>query len=354
MAEQIEKIKLSNGDSYKLAEYDYLLPAELIAQEPLTERDRSRLLVFRRKNRDLEHSFFYELPSFLREGDLLVLNNTRVIPARLIGRKPGTGGKIEVFLLRKLADGRWETLVRPGRRALPGSSIILDGLEAVVEEIVDNGHRIISFGGNRPLESILHLIGKVPLPPYIKKDLDNPESYQTVYSKIEGSVAAPTAGFHFTEDLFKQLIKRNIRWVFLTLHIGAATFQPVKTDDIREHVMHVENYTISAEAAEEVNRTRDRGGRVIAVGTSSCRAMESNVDEKGRLLQGEGRTDLFIYPGYSFRITDALLTNFHLPRSTLLMLVSAFAGKNEVMQIYHEAVQKRYRFYSFGDAMLVL
>lgn len=219
---------------------------------------------------------------------------------------------------------------------------------------MDSGHRLIYFKGERQLENSPDLIGKVPLPPYIKKELKDPESYQTVYSEIEGSVAAPTAGFHFTEDLFEKLKYKGVNWVTLTLHIGAATFKPVKSDDIREHRMHMEYYTIPSVTAREINRTGNRGGRVIAVGTSSCRAMESLVDEKGQLLQGKGQTGLFIYPGYSFRITDALLTNFHLPRSTLLMLVSAFMGRDEVMHLYQEAILKRYRFYSFGDAMLIL
>jgi S-adenosylmethionine:tRNA ribosyltransferase-isomerase len=354
VADQIKKTTSSHDSLYSLAQYDYLLPSELIAQEPLTDRDQSRLLVYRRKSGHIEHSTFQQLPAFLEEGDLLVLNNTRVIPARLIGKKPDTGGKVEIFLLNKHADGRWEALVKPGRRALPGSTVVFDGLEGVIEKILDSGHRLVYFKEEKQLENTLNLVGKVPLPPYIKKELKDPESYQTVYSEIEGSVAAPTAGFHFTRDLFEKLEYRGVSRVFLTLHIGAATFKPVKSDDIRDHEMHMEYYTIPSDAAREINRTGDRGGRVIAVGTSSCRAMESLVDEKGQLGEGKGQTDLFIYPGYSFQITDALLTNFHLPRSTLLMLVSAFMGRDEVMRLYQEAILKRYRFYSFGDAMLIL
>lgn len=337
-------------------DFIYHLPAELIAQEPLPQRDHSRLLVLHCKTGTLEHHYFYDLPSLLEPGDLLVLNDTRVLPARLFGRKKG-GGRVEILLLRSLDEYTWEIICSPGKRALPGTRLIFGGgrLEAEILEVLNSGNRIISFKtyGNS-LYPLLNELGKVPLPPYIKKELQDGERYQTVYSRQKGSAAAPTAGLHFTPLTFENLRKHEIDWVFLTLHIGLGTFRPVKTQFVEDHQMHSEYYAISGAAAEKINRAKKAGRRVIAVGTTCCRVLETQCDEKGLLREGQGETNIFIYPGYQIKATDALLTNFHLPRSTLLMLVATFAGRETILRAYNEAVQLKYRFYSFGDCMLLI
>ncbi len=349
--------QLTSNSEYNLEEFDYELPTELIAQEPLHKRDQSRLLVYHRESGISEHRFFYELPEILKQDDFLVFNNTRVIPARLEGKRKNTGGKMEVLLLRR-ADGpnTWEAMVKPARKAPPGEVIVFDReITGKVESSSEHsGHKIISFDTSSSLEEVLPDIGKTPLPPYIKKEIDHPEKYQTVYSQVEGSVAAPTAGFHFTFELMEQLKEKGIDWTFITLHVGPGTFQQVNTTDIREHVMHSEYYNITAESAQKINQALNNRRRVIAVGTTSCRVLESTVDAEGLVSAGKGWTDLFIYPGFPFRAIDGLLTNFHLPRTSLFMLVCALAGKDETMGLYNEAIQKRYRFYSFGDAMLIL
>ncbi len=340
----------------KTDDFFYCLPAELIAQEPLPQRDHSRLMLLHRKTGAREHHFFYEMPSLLQPGDLLVLNDTRVLPARLFGNKK-SGGRIEILLLRPFDEFSWEALCSPGKRTRPGTCLYFgEGqLEAEILDVLPSGNRVIFFKTNgNPLDAILNDLGKVPLPPYIKKELQNGERYQTVYARNRGSAAAPTAGLHFTPSIFKDLQNHGIDWVFLTLHIGLGTFRPVKTQYLHEHQMHSEYYNISAAAVEKINKTKKAGCRVIAVGTTCCRVLETQSDEKGFLREGEGETNIFIYPGYNFKATDALLTNFHLPRSTLLMLVSAFSGRENTLRAYNEAAKLKYRFYSFGDCMLLL
>lgn len=343
---------------YKLRtdQFDYELPPQLIAQEPLKERDSSRLLVLNRRDGHLEHSSFKMLPGYLEEGDLLILNNTRVFPARLIGKRKDTGGRVEILLLRRLEDARWEVLCSPGKRALPGTELFFgDGvLEAQVLEKTEPGGRVIVFRAEEPLDDVLHKLGQVPLPPYIKKQLHDHERYQTVYASKEGSAAAPTAGLHFTPALFKELEERGIETADLTLHIGVGTFRPVKNDYIQDHIMHSEYYELSASAAQKINSTREKGKKIAAVGTTCCRVLETLSDEHGEIREGWGETDLFIYPGYRFKTVNALITNFHLPRSTLLMLVSAFAGRENTLKAYNNAVEEGYRFFSFGDSMLIL
>lgn len=339
----------------RLSDFDYELPPELIAQEPAPERDRSRMLVLRRSTGKLEHSVFNRLPDYLRRGDLLVMNDTRVIPARLLGRRAAGGGAVELLLLYRLGNGRWTAMVRPGRRLKPGTVVELnEGFTAAVCDYAPGGQRVIEFTGPEPFEQALPRLGRVPLPPYIQSELKEPSRYQTVYASADGSSAAPTAGLHFTPDIFNRLREKGIDWVFITLHIGPGTFQPVKAEDIRAHKMHSEYYRLGGESAQRVNEARRRGGRIVAVGTTACRVLETAADESGIVAPREGWTDLFIYPGYTFRAVDILLTNFHLPRSTLLMLVSAFGGHDPVMKAYREAVGERYRFYSFGDCMLLL
>lgn len=339
----------------RLSDFDYDLPAELIAQEPLSDRDRSRMLVLRRGAGSLEHSTFNRITQCLRRGDLLVLNNTRVIPARLLGRRPEGGGEVELLLLHRLEGSRWTAMVRPGRKLKPGSVVQFgEGLQATIAEHAGEGQRVVEFSGPQPFEQVLNRLGKVPLPPYIKAELQDPSLYQTIYAAEDGSAAAPTAGFHFTPAVFNALREVEIGWTFITLHIGPGTFQPVKVNDVRAHTMHREYFRLAAETARRINETKRQGGRVVAVGTTACRVLETAAAPDGTVREQEGWTDLFIYPGYSFRAVDILLTNFHLPRSTLLMLVSAFAGHTLVMQAYREAVRERYRFYSFGDCMLVL
>ncbi len=339
----------------KTSDFYYDLPEELIAQDPLEDRSSSRLLVLDRKAGEREHRVFRELVEFLNPGDCLVVNNTRVIPARLMGVKEGTGAGIEVLLLKRCEDNVWETLVKPGKKARPGARISFgDGLlVGEVLEVVEEGNRRIRFTYEGIFEEILDRLGQMPLPPYITHQLKDKNRYQTVYAKHEGSAAAPTAGLHFTPELLKEIEDKGVRLAHVTLHVGLGTFRPVKVEDVTQHHMHSEFYMIEEEQAKLINETRAAGGRVICVGTTSCRTLESAADEKGILHAGSGWTDIFIYPGYRFKLMDALITNFHLPESTLLMLVSAFAGKEQVMAAYKEAVEEKYRFFSFGDAMLI-
>lgn len=339
----------------KTSDFYYDLPEELIAQDPLEDRSSSRLLVLDRKTGEREHGVFRELVEFLNPGDCLVVNNTRVIPARLMGVKEGTGAGIEVLLLKRCEDNVWETLVKPGKKARPGARISFgDGLlVGEVLEVVEEGNRRIRFTYEGIFEEILDQLGQMPLPPYITHQLKDKNRYQTVYARHEGSAAAPTAGLHFTPELLKRIEDKGVKLAHVTLHVGLGTFRPVKVEDVTQHHMHSEFYMIEEEQAKLINETRAAGGRVICVGTTSCRTLESAADEAGVLHAGSGWTDIFIYPGYRFKIMDALITNFHLPESTLLMLVSAFAGKERVMAAYKEAVEERYRFFSFGDAMYI-
>ncbi|GFN23194.1 tRNA preQ1(34) S-adenosylmethionine ribosyltransferase-isomerase QueA [Thermanaeromonas sp. C210] len=340
----------------RVEEFDYYLPPELIAQEPVEPRDSSRLLVLHRRDGRLEHRRFYDLPQYLEKGDILVLNDTRVIPARLFGRKAGTGGRVEVLLLSPLGGDRWETLVRPGRRVPPGTRLIFGQgeLEARVLSTTDEGGRVLEFAYRGSWEDILARLGRVPLPPYIRRELPDPERYQTVYARHPGSAAAPTAGLHFTPRLLEKIREKGVEVASILLHVGLGTFRPVKEETVEKHRMHAEYYIVLPETAEAINKARARGGRVVAVGTTVVRTLETVATPEGRISPGEGYTDLFIYPGYSFKAVDCLITNFHLPRSTLLMLVSAFAGREKILQAYRVAVEEGYRFFSFGDAMLIL
>lgn len=340
----------------KLEDFDYLLPQELIAQEPVEPRDSSRLLVLKRESGKLQHRVFRDIVDFLRPGDLLVLNDTRVIPARLFGRREDTGGVIEVLLLTRKTFDTWEVLTKPGRKAKPGRRFIFgDGeLKSEVIDIAESGNRIMRFFFDGTFENILERLGNIPLPPYIKREIGDTERYQTVYSKELGSVAAPTAGLHFTTELFSALHNMDVQIVSVTLHVGLGTFRPVHVETIEEHRMHSEYFRVSDDAAHIINTAKKEGRRIIAVGTTSVRILETAADPVGRLTSGEGWTDIFIYPGYEFRCVDALITNFHLPKSTLLMLVSAFAGRGKVLNAYKEAIYTGYRFFSFGDAMLIV
>ena len=331
------------------------LPEELIAQDPLTDRSSSRLLVLDKESGRVEHHIFKDIIHYLEPGDCLVLNNTKVIPARLIGHKEDTGAAIEVLLLKHLEDGTWETLVKPGKKARPGARIVFgDGLlTAEVEDIMEEGNRKIRFEYEGVFEEILDQLGEMPLPPYITHKLQDKNRYQTAYAKYEGSAAAPTAGLHFTPELLDALEKKGVKLAYVTLHVGLGTFRPVKEDNLLNHHMHTEYYQVSAEAAEMINSTKARGNRVICVGTTSCRTIESAADEKGHLEESSGDTSIFIYPGYQFKVLDGLITNFHLPESTLVMLVSALAGREHVLAAYEEAIKERYRFFSFGDAMFI-
>ena len=340
----------------KLNDFSYELPEKLIAQSPIEKRDLSRLLVLNRDSDTLEHKHFIDLPDFLEAGDCLVINNTKVIPARLLGEKEKTGGKIEFVLLKRLEKDIWEIILKPGRIAKPGSRFIFgEGLlKAEILEIVEEGNRIVKFYYDGVFEEILDKVGIMPLPPYIHASLEDKERYQTIYSRIDGSAAAPTAGLHFTPAVFEMLAQKGVKIAEVTLHVGLGTFRPVKTENILEHHMHKEAYSITPEACKIINQAKEDGKRVVAVGTTSVRVLETSSDENGRVLPGSGETDIFIYPGYTFKVIDALVTNFHLPESTLIMLVSAFAGKDRIMQAYHEAIKEEYRFFSFGDAMLIL
>lgn len=336
-------------------DFYYDLPQELIAQTPLDDRSASRLMVLDRESGKISHEHFYDICSHLKRGDCLVMNNTRVIPARLYGSKEGTGGKIEFLLLRRLELDKWEVILRPGKKAKPGSRFEFGGglLRAEILEVIEDGNRIVRFEYDGVWEEILDKLGEMPLPPYIKEKLSDKERYQTVYSKIEGSAAAPTAGLHFTNELLKKIEDMGVETAYLTLHVGLGTFRPVSVDNVEEHIMHSEFYQISAETAEKINRTRESGGRIIAVGTTSVRTLETVADRDGRMRAASGETSIFIYPGYKFKAVDALITNFHLPESTLVMLVSAFAGKENIFNAYNTAVREKYRFFSFGDAMLI-
>ena len=340
----------------KTSDFYYDLPEELIAQDPLEDRSSSRLLVLDKKTGKTEHHVFREITNYLNPGDCLVLNDTKVIPARLIGVKEETGAKIEVLLLKRGADDVWETLVKPGKKARPGARISFgDGLlVGEVMEVVEEGNRLIHFEYDGIFEEILDQLGEMPLPPYITHKLKDKNRYQTVYAKNEGSAAAPTAGLHFTPELLEKVKEMGVNIAHVTLHVGLGTFRPVKVDDVEKHHMHSEFYIVEEDQAKLINDTKKNGGRVISVGTTSCRTLESATDENGILQAGSGWTEIFIYPGYHFKMIDGLITNFHLPESTLLMLVSALAGKEHIMAAYEEAVKERYRFFSFGDAMLIL
>ena len=337
----------------KKSDFDFDLPEELIAQTPLERRDSSRLMHLNRVTGEVEHRHFYELPSLLREGDCLVLNDSRVLPARLLGVR-GSGGSVELVLLRDLGEGRWECLSRPGRKTKPGTELSFGNgeLTAEVESVTDGGNRIIRFHYEGIFLEVLEKLGRMPLPPYIKAELQDPERYQTVYSRETGSAAAPTAGLHFTRELLSEIEARGVKIAYVTLHVGLGTFRPVKEEEIEDHPMHAEFCVVPEETAELVNETKRRGGRIVAVGTTSCRTLES-FNENGLLKPCSGWTSIFIYPGYRFRCIDALVTNFHLPESTLIMLVSALAGRENVLNAYRIAVEERYRFFSFGDAMLI-
>ena len=336
------------------SDFYFDLPEELIAQTPLERRDSSRLLHLDKTTGELEHRHFYDLLDYLREGDCMVFNDSRVLPARLIGTRP-TGGSVELVLLRDLGEGRWECLSRPGRKTRPGTEILFGNgeLKATVESVAEGGNRIVRFDYEGIFLEVLERLGKMPLPPYIKEELQDSEGYQTVYSREIGSAAAPTAGLHFTKELMEKIAAKGVKLCYVTLHVGLGTFRPVKAEEIEDHEMHSEFCIIPEETARIVSETKKNGGRVIAVGTTSCRTLESFAREDGSLPATSGWTNIFIYPGYTFKCIDALVTNFHLPESTLIMLVSALAGREHVLHAYEEAVKERYRFFSFGDAMFI-
>ena len=340
----------------KTSDFDYHLPEELIAQTPMEPRDHSRLLVYNRADQSMQHLHFYDLPRFLRKGDVLVINETKVIPARLLGEKEDTGVPVELLLLKRLERDVWEALVRPGRRLKPGAICTFGGglLKAEIIETAEDGGRKVRFHYNGVFEEILDQLGQMPLPPYIHEKLQDQTRYQTVYAREEGSAAAPTAGLHFTPDLMERIRSRGVEIVPVVLHVGLGTFRPVKVEDVSQHHMHVEHYEVSPEAARRINQARANGGRCICVGTTSVRTLETVTGEDGLVKAQSGDTGIFIMPGYTFHATDALITNFHLPQSTLLMLISALMGREEALRVYEEAVRQRYRFFSFGDAMLIL
>ncbi len=340
----------------KTSDFDYVLPEELIAQTPAEPRDHSRLLVYDRADKSIQHLHFYDLPRFLRAGDALVLNETKVIPARLLGVKEQTGVPVEFLLLKRLDRDDWEALVRPGRRLMPGTTCSFgDGLlRAEIVSGAPDGGRIVRFHYDGVFEELLDRLGQMPLPPYIHEKLADRSRYQTVYAKQEGSAAAPTAGLHFTPELLESIKTMGVSVIPVLLHVGLGTFRPVKAEDVSEHHMHVEHYEVTPEAAEAINRTRAAGGRAICIGTTSVRTLETASEEDGRVIAGSGDTGIFITPGYRFKAVDALVTNFHLPQSTLLMLVSALMGRVEALRVYNTAVAEKYRFFSFGDAMLIL
>lgn len=338
----------------KTEDFYYNLPEELIAQHPLKNRSDSRLMLLNKDNGEIEHKHFYDIINYLNPGDVLVLNNTKVMPARLFGHREGKNEKIEVLLLKQKEDDIWECLTKPGKKTKIGSKIIFsDKLKAEVVDISEDGSRYIKFFYDGIFNEILDELGEMPLPPYIKEKLEDKSRYQTIYSKVEGSAAAPTAGLHFTEKLLEEIKNKGIDIVYLTLHIGLGTFRPVKADRIEDHQMHSEYYILSEDAAKRINKARENGNRVIAVGTTSVRTLESIADDDGKLSEKSGWTDIFIYPGYKFKAVDALITNFHLPESTLVMLVSAFASKEKILNAYNEAIKEKYRFFSFGDAMFI-
>lgn len=339
----------------KKSDFFFELPEELIAQDPLEDRSSSRLLVLDRHTGEMSHHIFREIVDYLKPGDCLVLNNTKVIPARLLGEREGTGAHVEVLLLKRREGDVWETLVRPGKRCRPGNRLVFgDGLlRAEILETVEEGNRLVHFEYDGIFEEVLDKLGEMPLPPYITHKLQDKNRYQTVYAKYDGSAAAPTAGLHFTRELLKQIEDMGVGIAYVTLHVGLGTFRPVKEENLLNHHMHSEYYQVTEEAARMINQTKQSGGRVICVGTTSCRTIESASDESGRVKPGCGNTEIFIYPGYRFKVLDGLITNFHLPESTLVMLVSALAGRENVLAAYEEAIKERYRFFSFGDAMFV-
>ena len=338
----------------KTQDFWYDLPEELIAQTPLLKRDTSRLMVLDKNTGEVTHKYFYDILEYLHPGDCLVMNDSRVLPARLLGHRP-TGGAVELLLLRDLGDKKWECLAKPGRKLLEGQQVIFGNgeLTAVVRKVCDDGNRIVEFFYDGIFLEVLERLGKMPLPPYIKAELQDQERYQTVYSREVGSAAAPTAGLHFTEELLEKIRQKGIRTAFVTLHVGLGTFRPVKVEDVHSHHMHSELCMLGEETAKILNETKKNGGRIICVGTTSCRTLESLVNEDGTFEPKSRWTDIFIYPGYTFKAMNALITNFHLPESTLVMLVSAFAGRENVLNAYTKAVAEKYRFFSFGDAMFI-
>ncbi len=340
----------------KLSTFDYELPPELIAQTPLEDRSSSRLMSIDRKAGEIKHDSFKNIKNYLKAGDCLVLNNTRVIPARLYGQRQDSGRAIEFLLLNRLSTNKWETIVKPGKKLKTGHKVVFgDGkLIANVIETLENGSRIVEFEYEGLFENVLEELGEMPLPHYITEKLEDKERYQTVYAKFDGSAAAPTAGLHFTKELLKEIKEMGVNVCYLTLHVGLGTFRPVKVENIEEHDMHSEWYSVPEETAKTVNETKEKGGRVIAVGTTSCRTLESATDENGKLVAKSDSTSIFIYPGCKFKMIDGLITNFHLPKSTLIMLVSAFAGYELTMEAYHKAIEEKYRFFSFGDAMFIV
>ena len=339
----------------KVSEFNYELPKELIAQVPIENRDESRLMVLDREKKTIEDKIFKDILDYLQPGDCLVRNNTKVIPARLYGIKEETNVNVEFLLLKRIEGDNWEVMVHPGRRLKPGTKVVFGNgiLKAEILEVLDGGNRKVHFEYEGIFNEILDQIGLMPLPPYIHESLKQKDRYQTVYAKYEGSAAAPTAGLHFTDELLEKIKQKGVEIANVTLHVGIGTFRPVKVENIEEHDMHSEHYYIKQEDAEKINKTKQNGGRIIAVGTTSCRVLESVADEKGMVKETEGDTNIFIYPGYKFKCVDSLITNFHLPESTLIMLVSALAGKEYIMQAYKHAVEEKYRFFSFGDAMFI-
>ena len=343
---------MSEQRTLRTSDFDYELPEELIAQTPSAKRDHSRLLCYSRETGEIQHRIFHDLPAFLRPNDVLVVNETRVIPARLIGKREDSGGAMEFLLLRRLDDGCWETLVKPGRRALPGRRFVFGNgeLTAEVVDILEGGARSVRFFHEGIFEEVLDALGQMPLPPYITERLEDGERYQTVYAKQRGSAAAPTAGLHFTPELLDEIRGMGVDVVPVLLHVGLGTFRPVKEEDISNHEMHSEYFEVTEESARRINAARKNGGRIVCVGTTSVRTLESAADESGIVHAKKGETSIFITPGYRFKAVDALVTNFHLPKSTLLMLVSAFIGREEALRVYRTAVEEKYRFFSFGDA----
>ncbi|MBR2744214.1 MAG: tRNA preQ1(34) S-adenosylmethionine ribosyltransferase-isomerase QueA [Clostridia bacterium] len=339
----------------KLSDFNYDLPKELIAQTPIEKRDEARLMVLDKENKTVEHKVFKDILDYLKPGDCLVRNNTKVIPARLYGVKEVTGANVEFLLLKRLEGDEWEVMVRPGKKLMPGARVSFGNglLKAEIIDKMEGGNRKVKFEYDGIFNEILDQIGLMPLPPYIKEKLEKKEMYQTVYAKYDGSAAAPTAGLHFTEDLLDRIKNKGVEIANVTLHVGIGTFRPVKEENIEDHDMHTEHYYIKQEDADKINNTRKNGGRIIAVGTTSCRVLESVADENGMVRAVEGDTNIYIYPGYKFKCMDALITNFHLPESTLVMLVSAFAGREFVLDSYKKAVEEKYRFFSFGDAMYI-
>ena len=339
----------------KTSDFYYDLPQELIAQKPLEDRSSSRLLVLDKETGEISHRVFKDIEEMLSPGDCIVINNTKVIPARLIGERKNTGARVEILLLKRIDKDRWETLVYPGKKAKPGTIIVFGQglLEAEICEVINGGNRIVRFSYEGVFEELLDKLGQMPLPPYITESLKDKSRYQTVYAKNDGSAAAPTAGLHFTEELLERLRANGVRIAELTLHVGLGTFRPVKTENIDDHIMHSEYFELEKSQADIINETKKNGNRVVVIGTTSCRTLESIADENGVLREKSGTTDIFIYPGYKFRIVDNLITNFHLPESTLLMLVSALAGKENIMRAYDQAIKMGYRFFSFGDAMFI-